>query len=146
MKIEEMKKEYITELQAENSECIIKECEERLKKEQDTLRKKKLIEEVFVSLLDAAPFKKDGVWLVKVDIYREKEMVGDSLMLSHKDENDIYFLICFLNLCGIKNDISDSYRTTHLIFTTTLEERDQIEQFLVNNNEQKTLGKIKCNK
>ena len=41
MKIDEMRKEYITEKQLQNSEYIIKECEEKLKKEQDTVRKKK---------------------------------------------------------------------------------------------------------
>ena len=146
MKMDEMRKEYITEKQVQNSECIIKECEEKLKKEQETVRKKKMIEEIFVNLLDAKPFKMDGVWQVKVDIYREKEFVGDSYEVSDKDQKDINFMSCFLSLCDIKNDISDSYKTIHLSFTTTLEERDLIEQFLVNNNEQQTLGKIKYNK
>lgn len=146
MKMDEMRKEYITEKQLQNSEYIIKECEEKLKKEQDTVRKKKMIEEIFVNLLDAKPFKMDGVWQVKVDIYREKEFVGGSYEISDIDRKDINFMSCFLSLCDIKNDISDGYRTLHLSFTTTLEERDQIEQFLVNNNEQQTLGKIKYNK
>lgn len=146
MKIEELNKEYITENQEEVSECLIKKYEEKIQQEQILLRKKRIIEEIFVSLLNAQPHRKDGKWIVSGIIKRDKEKVSNysNYQLAREDREDLEYASGFLTACDIPNRIDfQMEKYVDLSFYATLEERDQLEQFMVDKKQEKILTKIK---
>ena len=146
MNIEELKKEYISEGHGIAAEYLIKEYEEKIKEEKIILRKRKIMEEILLELLNAHPYNKEGEWIVSGAVRKYKEKISESgdYELSKEDREDLEFASGFLTACEIPNKISFKTKDmAALYFDATIQERDQLEQYMIENKQEKTLAKIK---
>ena len=136
---------YIKEEREEYAETLIKEYKEKLKSEELILRKKKIISDIFVEIMNERPRRNDGEWIISGSICRRKQenSCGD-LVVSEEDRTDFEYASRFLNECGINNKISLQHKELiFLYFDLALQERDELEQYMIDNKQEKVLKRVK---
>lgn len=145
MNINFLNETYVDDAREESAEIMIKEYKEKIEKEESILRKKKIISDIFVEIMNEQPRRKNGEWIISGAISRKKQenSCGD-LVVSNDDRIDFEYASRFLNECGINNRISLQHKGfIFLYFNLSLQERDELEQYMKDKNQEKVLKRIK---
>ena len=144
MNINFFNKAYVDDAREEYAEIMIKEYKEKIVKEEEILRKKKIISDIFVEIMSEQPRRKNGEWIISGAISRNKQRNSyGNLVVSNQDRMDFEYASEFLNECGINNRISlqdDDYII--LYFDLSLQERDELEQYMKDKNQEKVLRRV----
>lgn len=144
MNINFLNKAYVDDAREEYAEIMIKEYKEKIVKEEEILRKKKIISDIFVEIMSEQPIRENGKWIISGAISRNKQRNSHgNLVVSNQDRMDFEYASEFLNECGINNSISlqdDDY--IFLYFDLSLQERDELEQYMKDKNQEKVLRRV----
>ncbi len=144
MNIENLNSGYVRDAEEYAAKLLIKEYEKKIEEQKQVLKKKMIIKDIFVDLLNAKPYKENGEWFVSGEVRRDKQkdLFGE-YRLSSEDRLALDFASGYLTSCGIPNSISlNENEFVSLNFRTTLQERDSLEEYMMKNEEKETLTKV----
>lgn len=136
---------YISDEREKSAEISIKEHKRIISEEEIVLRKKNIVNDIFVELLNAQPRRVNGEWIVNGTISRRKQnnCFGE-VVARDEDLVDFQYASYFLNECGIPNKIDLRFpEFIFLHFELSLQERDELEQYMISNEQEGVLKRIK---
>lgn len=147
MNIDELTNSILSDERKQLSKKIIKDYYQKIKEEEALMKNsEEIVEEILIKLLNATPVRNDGKWIVSGYISKSKhEDKNGKYKLSSDDKNALNYALEFLDKCGIPNriDYPNSNEAVVIYFNVTLDERDEIENYLNKTHHEKILSKVK---
>lgn len=142
MNIENMSKNYINEEKIDDINENIKKIEEQLSKEKEKLHHQEIITDLFLQLLNCIPRKyyPEQIFKVKACLHFSHNKTD-----GYYTEEDLRYIEKFLNYSEIKYE-KKLFGYSNFIYVDimlTLEEKDKLKQFIINQKDVKILSKIK---
>lgn len=140
MNIAKINDKYINEREEISIQNNIDELEKTLKSEKLRLHRQELIKGILLQLLNCSPRRKDGVW--SVFAYKGFKLSE----MTEQDQDDLNFLERFLLSSEIqyeKKRYDDSVGTIGINIVLPLIDRDKVEEFIKEQDDQNILKLIK---